>query len=899
MSTGALIDRPLFGPGKALLIGLSAALLFALLVPAGALARSFAPDLQVSPDPNTANQAPQLVQGLTRQPLVLLCDSNNPPPTTDCGEQAIKQLSFKLPRSWRVNGEALVETCNLSPSDPTKDDKLTPIDPSLCPPSGQVGTVDANIQVKICGLICALGLDPLTITVGASGKVYYVNSYQYYNNPELGNRQDWAQTALASGDANGNSLPVILAIQIQGLSLPPPLDTLLSFPPFYLDSYLSRDSFRIQNDLTPDAEMFGANSAWMNTGIVQSMNLTLNSSKTEAAGLFRTPPEDACSADQVWDYSATSYADTVAGGPPGPGNPSPPLDAAQNYPDEGTLPITSPTLTGCGTNNDAFDSPKISNIGTTTTDAGANPDLTISMTRDSGDSFLKGLKMTLPEGMVGSPFATLELCSEQQAQQNQCPAGSKVGTADTEVSVFDTRHINIHANVYQAPTAGSEQARFLAVLNTPPIGDEQTVVLPTTLRILPGAKGIVAELPSMPTEFDARKVSFTFNGSTGADRQHPLLINPTACNPVDIKVDFTSEVGQTHTATAPYQATNCDKLPYDPKLDVTLTCNSPHCQPGISATITQAYGEATTSATKLTIPSSFTLNTQNKTQLCSRSDLASETCPASSQMGTAVIESPLANDPLQGQVFLAEPPTGATDVVRTIHAHVSGLIDMSVDADLKSNPKGGFDTVMSGLPQVPIGKLQLNFNGGQNGLVNAPFGCGAHEFKAEFASHSGRQVSKTGNVEIAGTECAPKMSASVSPTKAGARSKLTLNVRPNQGTVLKSAKFNLGSLRVRGLGRSRSARKLGSLKLTPKSGRGTLSTRKTKMSLGKNSLSLKGLPNQALRELNLVFNSKRTKALRNPKKCGKVRIVGRFVDTKNQAYKTTAKLRISCAKKRK
>lgn len=926
MSIGFFAFRRSVDSLRILLGGFSVALACALLAPSLASARPFAPqmtvDIQSADADRTANIVPQMMQGLTRYPssVTKLPGVSEP---YEYGEQGFTRISFVLPKRWRTNGEAMMEPCDLlshlvdnngngpDVNDPFDPDKGTPC--SEAAPTSLMGTVDAKAWLFGSGYPTE---DPSNFLYKhLQGKVYFVRSDQYFAEPGLGNhgpgspQGDWSKYLTGDASDKGNALPVMLVANID----PIPIfgNFKLPLPPIYMANSVQADTLRIHSeigDVTSGIE--GLES--FASAYVGSMQLTLNPDKSEGIGMFRTPPRDACSSDQLFDYSAESYAD---------GENSKHYDGAQRYPDEGTLPISTPPLTGCDSPPDPFDSLKISKVESSTTDAGANPALTLTMTRASGDAFLKGMKMTLPEGMIGSPYAASELCSDEQAQQDQCPAGSRVGSASTEVSVFETRQIRIDGDVYQAPTTGSELARFLTVLRTGPIADEQIVVLPAYMYLLPGAKGIVADVPSMPVEFDVRKAVFSFDGSTGAANKHPLLINPTSCNSGDITVDFTSEMDQTYAATAPYQATNCDKLPFDPSLDVKLSCNAPHCLPSISMTITQPYGDAAMSGTKVTIPGSYILNLGSQVQPCSLADQAAETCPADSLMGNAVIESPLAIEPLQGEIFLAEPAEGDSDVFRRIHIRVTGLIDMSMDGDLKSNPDGGFDTVISGIPQVPIAEMQLNINGGENALVYTPYQCGTDEFKAEFTSHAGQTVSKSSAPETSGADCAPRLSASVSPRRAGARSKLTLNVRPNAGTVLKSAKFDLGSLKVRGLGRSRSSREVGKLTLTPKAGkrshsklvtkggrkitakpgkgsRGTLSTRKTKMSLGSKSLSVKGLPDEVLSELDLVFNSKRTRALRNPKKCGKVKIVGRFVDTKGQTYETATKARIGCTRHR-
>lgn len=888
-----------------------------LLAPATAAARPFTPQVVVSAENAsnaTANTVPNLKQTLYRTPAAIQAFPACPPETTcvptatpttgtyALGEQALKDLSIMLPKHWRVNGLANVAPCELN----THGKSEIFVEPPGCDP---IGTVKADVYlfgwIRITlgnVIIFDWGYWNGTLPVEIPGYVYLVRSEQYFGPGseapgDEGPGYDKVQwDAWQAKGYTASELPAVMVVNLGALPDPEHPGALNPAAPMYMVSTLHRGDFRIQadiRDVTPP---------WI-TSFLSKMELSFNPNLDNTKGLFRTPPTGACSQNQTFDVTAASYAD-APGDPPAFNSPS------QTH---SSQPATPP-LTGCDAVSAPF-GPRVS-VASSDTDAGKSPKLTLTLERDAGDAYLTDLRMRLPEGMVGSPFATAATCTDEQAAVDQCPPESKVGSAKTTVAVFQNRMIDLQATTYLASPKGSELARLLTVLRTPPIANEQIVVLPATFEALPGLKGFQAHLSGMPPEFDIRKIEFTFDGSTGADRGQPLLINPTSCGPGEVSVEFGSELGQTRTATAPYQATNCDSLTFDPSFKVELDNTAPRAAAALNATIGQVPGQATASGITMHIPQGFMINTASKVTSCTNDQVTAGACPDSSRIGSALVESPLTNEPLTGKIFLADPAPGDTTSIRRIHTEVTGLLNMSIDANLVNSAQGGFDTVISNLPQVPISKFQISLNA--DSLLLNPYECGAKEFTATFASHSGKQAERTSDAGISGDKCGPTMNAELSPTKAGARSTLDLTVRPNKGGApLKSVVFDLGSgrnrLQLRMAGRSHRGDSVGRLSLDPQagkasskklvsrgrgkaktSGKGLASQARAKLRRGK--ITLSRLPDKALDELGLRIDGRKNGVLRNPRRPGVVTITGRFVDTNGQQYVAKARVRVRRSK---
>lgn len=671
----------------------------------------------------------------------------------------------------------------------------------------------------------------------------------------------------------------------------------IALPDFFAETYLRTGDLRLQTDMLdlPSSVQ----------GVLKKLELTLYAGGDPAhprGGILRTPPRAACNGEQVFDASLTSYADS---------DPSTTLAYA----------MPSPALTSCDVQ--APYAPTIEATSSTNA-AGQSPVLTMTIHRQPGEAFTRDMTFHLPEGLVGSPFATAETCTADQAATDNCPADSKVGSAVAKAVEFASRPpITVSGNLYNGVVAGSELARILFVARSPAVADHQILVLPTTINPRPALSGLDATVTDMPTEIDIQDLQFTFDGTTGLDKGRPLLINPTACGTGQIAADFTSEMDQPYSAQVPYEVTGCDALPYDPKLDVKLSCTDTNCAPALESTITQAPGEATTKSVRFMIPQGFAINLQSSVRPCTPELADTNSCPETSQVGTAAAESPLTPDPLTGNLYLVNGANpGDTSVLR-LHGVLHGLVDVTLDGIVKPTTQG-LTTVIDNLPQVPVSKIVLSLAGGSRALITTPKAtCGPAVFAAEMTSHSGKTANPTSTVNIGGKNCRPAFAAQLSPPTAGARTRLNLDVTPTKGTPpVRSFSVSLGSgkrrLKVgRATGKSRG--NLGSLMLqtvdgTRRRARLVQSGRSlavkaaakdrvseelahTSIKLAKKKLTVTRLPDVGSTAIQVTLNSSRGKLLSNPRRCGRVSLKGRFSQADGSVTSLTAKPKVRCKKR--
>lgn len=301
----------------------------------------------------------------------------------------------------------------------------------------------------------------------------------------------------------------------------------------------------------------------------------------------------------------------------------------------------------------------------------------------------------------------------------------------------------------------------------------------------------------------------TLHGATGADRGHPLLTNPTFCDPQAVRAEFqgyennsvdlvspgVAETfvqgwgdGQLATGSAAYRATDCDPVPFNPRLDLRLDDAGPDRAPAIDATVRQGPGEATTGRATVTFPKDFKVNAKNAARHCSPADLAARTCPPESRIGTVAASSPLLpiGEELKGGVYLA----GLTGDSIKVEAQLGGFANLTIRAQGRIGGDLTLINDFNDLPAVPVSEFRLHLDGGEKGLIRTPKTCGPQTIGSLFVSHSGKEVRQEIPVEVDCRGNEPRLDASVSPTTPGSLSRVELSLQ-GAGHRIRTVRFGL------------------------------------------------------------------------------------------------------------
>ena len=403
------------------------------------------------------------------------------------------------------------------------------------------------------------------------------------------------------------------------------------------------------------------------------------------------------------------------------------------------------------------------------TQAGSYSPFKVRIARADGEQELKAVSVTLPKGLTGK-LAGIPYCSEAaiaaaaassgtaQAAAYSCPAASEIGGTTTAAG-SGTGPLKIAGKAFLAgPYKG---APISMVSITPAVAgpyDLGTVVVRVALNVNPETAEITAVSDLIPNVFggvklDIRAIDVSVN-------RNEFMLNPTNCaagtssgalagggsNPAN-PAAFSS-----YPFSDPYSATGCNDLKFKPKLFTKLTGPTKRDgNPKLRAVVEARKGDANISRTALTLPHSLFLDQDHIGTVCTRAQLASQTCPANSVYGQAEAVTPLLDGKLKGPVYLvANPAHELPDLL----ADLRGQVNIQLRGVIGSQKGGGLKTVFNGLPDVPVKKFILNMKGGKKSLlVNSENTCKKKQFAIlNMKGQNGKQV-KTNKFKLNIASC--------------------------------------------------------------------------------------------------------------------------------------------------
>jgi hypothetical protein len=391
------------------------------------------------------------------------------------------------------------------------------------------------------------------------------------------------------------------------------------------------------------------------------------------------------------------------------------------------------------------------------TTAGAYSPFRVHIGRPDGQQELKVVNVTLPKGLTGKlagipycPDASIAAAEAQSGTAEQkassCPSASEIGTTETAAG-SGSEPFKIAGKAFLAgPYKG---APLSMVVITPGVAgpyDIGTVVVRVALNVNPETAQINAVSDPIPNVFGGVKLDLR-TIDVNVDRSQ-FMLNPTNCaaqatsgvingggaNPAD-PASFSS-----YGVSAPYQATDCNKLGFKPTLHTRLYGPVKRAKnPRIRAILETRPNDANISRTALTLPHSLFLDQSHIRTVCTRVQLKAKACPKASVYGNAEAKSPLLDGKLKGPVYLVSSDNPLPDLV----ADLNGQVNIQLHGIISSK-RGGIKTVFSPVPDVPVKKFILNMRGGKKSLlVNSRDLCKSKQSSVlNMKAQNGKKVKK-------------------------------------------------------------------------------------------------------------------------------------------------------------
>lgn len=374
-------------------------------------------------------------------------------------------------------------------------------------------------------------------------------------------------------------------------------------------------------------------------------------------------------------------------------------------------------------------------VPTQSLDAGAHSDFQVDVNfgPDVPSEDVKDLTVGLPPGVVADPSATPKCTAAELATASEssdgCPANTQVGavTVNADITILVVPvNLNVTGKLYNFTPQPGEPARFAIVLQPGDLGGG--VMLPLPPVILQsgaqlrqtdfGLNSIVNDIPNttsgLPTHINSQQITL-FGSRPWMSK--PFARNPTSCTPKVTAFTAVPYTGSTGTGESPpFTPTNCGALDFSPTFSAKVTVPGAFTRgqkPTLTTVIEQDIGEAGMADAVVVVPPSIgpDLSQIVPEGVCPIPAFQASACPANTHIGTANATSPFLTAALTGPVVLVDNPLGTAKIGLDLH----GELNMQIQGQLGLDNSNTF----TGLPDIPIGRFELRFNNGPEGLLIA------------------------------------------------------------------------------------------------------------------------------------------------------------------------------------
>jgi hypothetical protein len=358
------------------------------------------------------------------------------------------------------------------------------------------------------------------------------------------------------------------------------------------------------------------------------------------------------------------------------------------------------------------------------TQAGAFTGFTLELTHPDGDQALAGVSLHLPSG-IAALLSSVELCSDAQAAQSACPPGSEVGEAVAIAGLGSEPYVQRGGRVFI--TEGYGDAPFgLEIVTPAKAGPFDLGYVTVRSRLYVDRNNASVTIVSDPLPTQVRGIPLQLKRVLVNVNRPAFEFNPTSCEPMKIEGTLTGGQGATASVSAPFQASNCDAVPFGPQLTASAVGQGSKAG-GTTFAVTVRSGGTNSSGVaqagiakvQLQLPKQLSsrLPTLQKACVDSVFNTNHASCDEGSVIGYATIHTPVLKGPLSGPAYLVSHGGAAfPDVEFVLQGEgIELILDGNTDikegitySRFESTPDAPFTTFETVLPAGPHGALTPN-----------------------------------------------------------------------------------------------------------------------------------------------------------------------------------------------
>ncbi len=415
----------------------------------------------------------------------------------------------------------------------------------------------------------------------------------------------------------------------------------------------------------------------------------------------------------------------------------------------------------------------IGSVVSSTYEVGANPELTIALEAEYNEEELDLESMTLkwPNGLI--PVAgDSEYCDLAQTSESvyYCanPSAEPVGSQLMEFTVLGYSG-TFTSTTYQETPQHGEAARMVSIpehLSIPYLGIEipgdelPDVVSISKVLLRSNGSGIDMVVDEVPDAFSFEGFSIdihiyrlesTVDGTKTGASGTPLLTIPAICDSVSFDATFVSYGvdEQVATDTEPFPVANCESVPYNPAVGLSLTSFIAGSTSNLVTSTESNPADAPTKEMRIALPAGFGMAPSGVTA-CGAAEVAAASCQSTSQLGTITISSALSPTPIEGTIHMGEPQGDAIGIAVFLN---TGFGDIQLSGAMRQTQEGGVEMAFDYFPPLPgSGEVDISLSSSSGGSLLNPFVCGTYYATSTQVSHNSRQVVGTHPLNIVGCQ---------------------------------------------------------------------------------------------------------------------------------------------------
>jgi hypothetical protein len=377
---------------------------------------------------------------------------------------------------------------------------------------------------------------------------------------------------------------------------------------------------------------------------------------------------------------------------------------------------------------------------TTTTQAGAHPDLDVDIT-PTGAGQMRSVDMSLPKGLIGSTNSFAR-CSD--LIKAICPAETKVGSVDVDYTVYGGISLKrAPGDVYFTGPQVAGDVAGLVIRVFGPVKPYADVIIPLRIQLTNNSQTMRVFSDTIPTNvgniydptlfirYWLKDFKMHINGSAGSP--FPLLTNPSSCAAGQFS-NVTGGIAGAKTAaqTIAYTATGCSALPFNPTISQTFSSTTAGAEAGVTAEVNLPTGNSSFKTLKVNEPAAFGPNFPAFGAVADQCPASAAptgssvfdptNCPAAAKVGTMTIDTPLLTAPLNGTVYLINksplPWLGVKldDVGVSVRlTGVTTLPQVDPSCDPSTSETGTCPSqiaiTFANIPDLPVSRIRMTIDG--------------------------------------------------------------------------------------------------------------------------------------------------------------------------------------------